>query len=105
MSPPLHSIAPPVRGDIVQFRSRCHIVESTKSAPYGTTIDLACLEDSAQGQLSFVLWEAELSPRIISEQAWALIGRKSLDSREYFLTRFASADGMNGRHVCNTFHA
>lgn len=84
----LHDTPPPKRGDIVHVRSRCHVVESTKSAPYGNTVDLACLEDSAQGELSSVLWEAELSPKIITEQAWESIGRKGFDSREFFSSFF-----------------
>ena len=48
-----------------------------------TTVELACLEDSAQGELSSVLWEAELSPKIITEQAWDSIGKKEGDSRKF----------------------
>ena len=43
----VHSIPAPCRGDIVHVRSRCHVVELTSTAPYGTTVELACLEDSA----------------------------------------------------------
>ena len=78
----------PARGDIVHVRSRSHIVESVEWAPYGTTVELACLEDSAQGELSTVLWEAELAPKIITEQAWDSIGRNGFDSREYFSSFF-----------------
>ncbi|MEZ5325942.1 MAG: DISARM system SNF2-like helicase DrmD [Verrucomicrobiales bacterium] len=88
MSHVLHSVPPPVRGDIVHVRSRCHVVESTTAANYGTTVELACLEDSAQGELSSVLWEAELAPRIITEQAWDSIGKKGFDTREYFSSFF-----------------
>lgn len=84
----MHQVPPPKRGDIVHVRSRCHVVEATKWAPYGTTVELACLEDSAQGELSSVLWEAELNPRIITEQAWDSIGRKGFDSREFFASFF-----------------
>jgi hypothetical protein len=83
-----HQIPPPSRGDNVHVRSRAHIVESVEWAPYSTTVELACLEDSAQGELSTILWEAELSPRIITEQAWDSIGRKGFDSREYFTSFF-----------------
>jgi ERCC4-related helicase len=88
MSTVLHTTPSPKRGDIVHVRSRCHVVEGTKWAPYGTTVELACLEDSAQGELSSVLWEAELSPKIITEQAWDSIGRKGFDSREFFASFF-----------------
>jgi SNF2 family DNA or RNA helicase len=88
MSILLHQISPPARGDIVHVRSRSHIVESVEWAPYGTTVELACLEDSAQGELSTILWEAELSPKIITEQAWDSIGRSGFDSREYFSSFF-----------------
>jgi SNF2 family DNA or RNA helicase len=88
MSTLLHQISPPSRGDIVHVRSRAHIVESVEWAPYGTTVELACLEDSAQGELSTILWEAELSPKIITEQAWDSIGRNGFDSREYFSSFF-----------------
>jgi hypothetical protein len=88
MSVVIHQVPPPVRGDIVHVRSRCHVVEGTQSAPYGTIVELACLEDSAQGELSSVLWEAELSPKIITEQAWDSIGKDGFDSREYFSAFF-----------------
>lgn len=88
MSVVLHNVPPPAPGDIVHVRSRCHVVESTTAANYGTTVDLACLEDSAQGELSTVLWEAELSPKVITEQAWDSIGKKGFDSREYFASFF-----------------
>ena len=84
----LHQTPPPARGDIVHVRSRSHIVESVEWAPYGTTVELACLEDSAQGELSTILWEAELAPKIITEQAWDSIGRNGFDSREYFSSFF-----------------
>lgn len=49
---------------------------------------MACLEDSAQGELSSVLWEAELDTQILTRQAWESIGQKygkrDFDSREYF---------------------
>lgn len=64
------------------------MVESTATAPYGTTVDLACLEDSSQGELSSVLWEAELDTQHLTSQAWESIGQKygtrDFDSREYF---------------------
>ncbi|MDF1738640.1 MAG: DISARM system SNF2-like helicase DrmD, partial [Verrucomicrobiales bacterium] len=88
MSVILHSIPAPNPGDIVHVRSRCHVVEAIEKAPYGTTVDLACLEDSAQGEISSVLWEAELDPKIITEQAWDSIGEKGFDSREYFSSFF-----------------
>lgn len=88
MSFVLHKIPPPKPGDIVHVRSRSHVVEATRSASYGTTVDLACLEDSAQGELSSVLWEAELSPKVVTEQAWESIGKKGFDSREYFSSFF-----------------
>ncbi len=78
----------PQPGDIVRVRSRIHVVESLEQAPYGTTVDLACLEDSAQGELSSVLWEAELDTQILTQQAWESIGQKygcrDFDSREFF---------------------
>jgi len=88
MSFVLHKIPPPKPGDIVHVRSRSHVVEATRSASYGTTVDLACLEDSAQGELSSVLWEAELAPKVVTEQAWDSIGKKGFDTREYFSSFF-----------------
>ncbi|MCW1924261.1 DISARM system SNF2-like helicase DrmD [Luteolibacter arcticus] len=78
----------PLIGDVVRVRSRVHVVEFSEWAPYGTTVDLACLDDSAQGELLSVLWEAELDTRILTRQAWESIGQKygarDFDSREYF---------------------
>jgi ERCC4-related helicase len=78
----------PSTGDIVRARSRVHVVESAQWAPYGTTVELACLEDASQGELTSVLWEAELDARILTSQAWESIGLKhgsrDFDSREFF---------------------
>ncbi len=78
----------PSPGDIVRVRSRVHVVESAQWAPYGTTVELACLEDASQGDLTSVLWEAELDTRILTSKAWESIGLKygnrEFDSREFF---------------------
>lgn len=78
----------PETGDIVRVRTRHYVVEGLSKDPYGTVVDLACLDDDAQGDRLQAIWELELDTDIITKQAWDSIGAKGFDEREQFAAFF-----------------
>lgn len=78
----------PSTGDIVQVRTRHYVVESASSDTHGTVLDLACMDDDAQGSELQVVWELEQDGRIVTKQAWESIGSKGFDSPEFFSSFF-----------------
>src|SRR5215211_5771691 len=52
------------------------------SEPDLTTLKLSCIADDAQGEQIEVIWDAEISPRILDEDPWASLGRGAPDSPE-----------------------
>ena len=61
----------PERGDIVDVRQRQHLVSAVHTGSEGemTRVELATLDDDAQGRKVEVLWELELGARILSPDA------------------------------------
>lgn len=47
-------------------------------------VDLACIDDDAQGQPLSVLWDVEPDARILNEDAWAAVGSKGFDEPDVF---------------------
>lgn len=78
----------PQTGDIVRLRTRHYVAEKVSKDPYGTVVDLACLDDDAQGEQIQAIWELELDTEIVTKQAWESIGKKGFDSQEYFAAFF-----------------
>lgn len=79
------SSALPSQGQIVRVRSRTWLVEEVDAFPgFGSTVNLACLDDDAQGDLLSVDWGLELDARVVSEEAWRGIGKKGFDSPRMF---------------------
>jgi superfamily II DNA or RNA helicase len=78
----------PNPGDIVHLRTRHYVVEGASSGPHGTVVDLACMDDDAQGSRLSAIWELELDGEIITRQAWESIGSKGFDPRESFAAFF-----------------
>lgn len=75
----------PNQGHIVRVRTRTWLVESVDPNPgYGSTVQLSCLDDDAQGDQLTVAWELELDRQILSEEAWKNIGRKGFDPPRQF---------------------
>jgi hypothetical protein len=50
------------------------------STPELTTVCLSCIADDAQGEQIEVHWDAEISPRVLSEDTWSTVGRGSPDT-------------------------
>ena len=74
----------PSTGDIVHLRTRHHVVENVSPGPHGTVVDLACMDDDAQGSSLSAIWELELDGKVVTRQAWESIGSKGFDPRESF---------------------
>ncbi len=78
----------PKTGDLVHVRSRHYVVEDASSEAHGTVVDMACLDDDAQGDFLRVIWELELDGRVITAEAWEGIGTKGFDDQEQFAAFF-----------------
>ena len=82
MSPPVPEI-----GQIVRVRQRLYLVEGLVARPRpqdSTVVELACIEDDAQGQGLDVLWEKELDAAILTGEEWARLAQRGFDPPEYF---------------------
>ncbi len=85
----MHAPPLPQPGQIVRVRTRTWLVESVEDDPgYGSTVQLACLDDDAQGDPLAVNWDLELDRAILSEEAWRSIGRKGFDPPRQFAAFF-----------------
>ncbi len=71
----------PQVGQVVRVRARAYLVEAIEEqAGVGSLVQLACLDDDAQGQQLEVIWEIELDGQIPEGEAWHSIGKKGFDS-------------------------
>jgi ERCC4-related helicase len=79
-APPL-----PAPGQLVRVRSRTWLVDAVEADPgRGSTVDLSCLDDDAQGDQLSVNWDLELDRRILSDEAWKDIGKNGFDPPRQF---------------------
>ena len=75
----MHTKTNPEAGQIVKVRTRTWLVDGVEAeAPSSFTVDLACLDDDAQGEKLSVAWELELDGSIVSTEAWKDIGKKGV---------------------------
>ncbi len=65
--PPLTPRALPERGSFVRVRQRRWLVEQCDPFDTLTSLELACVEDDAQGERLSVIWEAEPDARIVHD--------------------------------------
>ena len=79
--------ATPGVGQIVAVRQRLYLVEQCV-APVNpgdsTLVQMACVDDDAQGQSLAVLWERELDGQVLSGEAWDSIAARGFDAPERF---------------------
>jgi superfamily II DNA or RNA helicase len=82
----LSATSVPGRGEAVRVRSRTYLVEGVDADPdaAGTLVELACLDDDAQGQHLEVVWELELGTEILNREAWQSIGKRGFDDPRQF---------------------
>ena len=78
---------PPQTGAIVRVRQRQYVVEGVVepvSAGDSTLVQLACLDDDAQGQALEVLWELEGDREVCSGEAWREVAARGFDPPDRF---------------------
>jgi SNF2 family DNA or RNA helicase len=74
----------PSTGQIVRVRTRHWLVGAVEPSAHGTLVQVACVDDDAQGEELQVVWEVELDAVILDSEAWEKIGRRDFDRPEYF---------------------
>lgn len=75
----------PAPGEVVRVRMRTYLIEEVVPEPgSGTLVRMACLDDDAQGQPLEVIWEIELDPVILDQEAWQSIGKRGFDPPRHF---------------------
>jgi SNF2 family DNA or RNA helicase len=71
------------QGAFVEVRGRPWLVEAVDDTePDLTTLRLSCIADDAQGEQIEVIWDAEIAPRVLEDDAWARVGRGAPDTPE-----------------------
>jgi hypothetical protein len=75
----------PSVGDAVRVRTRTYLVEAVDT-DHGCSpiVQLACLDDDAQGETLEVVWDLELGTEILDAESWKLIGEKGFDQPRLF---------------------
>jgi SNF2 family DNA or RNA helicase len=70
-------------GSFVEVRGRPWLVESVDDTQRDlTTLKLSCIADDAQGEQIEVIWDAEIAPQVLADDAWNRVGRGAPDSPE-----------------------
>jgi superfamily II DNA or RNA helicase len=74
----------PSPGEVARVRTRTYLVQSVTPSPNGTHVQMACLDDDAQGHPLDIVWELELDTEILNEEAWKSIGNRGFDPPRQF---------------------
>ena len=77
----------PSPGQIVRVRQRTYLVEQVHRPAHetdATLVQLACVDDDAQGQPLQVLWDHELDREVLSGEAWESIATRGFDAPKLF---------------------
>lgn len=77
----------PEPGQIARVRQRTYLVEQTVApitSADSTLVRLSCVDDDAQGQPLEVLWERELDPEVLTDEAWESIAQRGFDQPRLF---------------------
>lgn len=75
----------PQPGQIVRVRSRKYLVEQLGSDLHGRVlVQLACVEDDAQGEPLEVIWSTEIDAQIMDESGWKTVGVRGFDAAHHF---------------------
>jgi superfamily II DNA/RNA helicase len=76
-------------GALVRVRQRTYLVERVRTAPeLAPVVDLACVDDDAQGQRLSVIWPAEIDAKIIPPGRSALRDNTKPDDPKIFAAYF-----------------
>lgn len=71
-------------GDFVALRGRRWLVQDVAKHREHRRVKLSCIEDDAQGERLEVIWEAEIAPRRLDDDAWSSLGVDGTDDGDVF---------------------
>lgn len=71
-------------GDFVALRGRRWLVQDVARHRDHRRVKLSCIEDDAQGERLEVVWEAEIAPRRLDDDAWSALGVDGTDDGDVF---------------------
>ncbi|TWB25636.1 DISARM system SNF2-like helicase DrmD [Nitrospirillum bahiense] len=72
-------------GDFVRLRGRRWLVEGERDLGEGlTTLNLACVDDDAQGERADIVWSAELDAERLGDEGWEALARTGTDDPAVF---------------------
>ncbi len=77
----------PHPGDVVRVRTRTYVCEDViPRTPLSSQswVQLACLDDDAQGEPLEVVWELEFDTEIIGRGVWQSLGQRGFDAPRWF---------------------
>ena len=75
----------PIRGELVQLRSRRWLVEDVRYKDDDRAlVALACADDDAQGEELEVFWDYEIDRRILTDAGWADLASRGFDDPRQF---------------------
>jgi len=75
----------PIRGELVQLRSRRWLVEHVRyMGDDRAIVALACADDDAQGEELEVFWDYEIDRRILMDEGWADLASRGFDGPRQF---------------------
>ena len=77
--------ATPQQGDFVRVRTRRWLVENEQAGGDGlVSLQLACVDDDAQGEVIDVLWDEELDGAILEAEGWDNVAKVGTDDPAVF---------------------
>jgi hypothetical protein len=62
-------------GDFVSLRGRKSLVEATGDDQGFGAVRQSCVSDDAQGEQLEILWNTAISPEVLVEDGWTVVGR------------------------------
>jgi hypothetical protein len=75
----------PAVGDFVRVRTRRWLVEGEVPGIAGLAgVRLACVDDDAQGEVTEIVWDAELDAAILHDEGWAGAAQRGTDDPTVF---------------------
>ncbi|MGG5886125.1 DISARM system SNF2-like helicase DrmD [Falsiroseomonas sp. HC035] len=79
----MHNV--PQVGDFVRVRTRRWLVEGERSGGQNpASLNLACVEDDAQGEAAEIIWDAELDAEVLGDEGWDALSRSGTDDPSVF---------------------
>jgi hypothetical protein len=72
-------------GDFVRARGRRWLVEGERDLGGGlSALQVACVDDDAQGETTEIVWQAELDAELLGDEGWATLARRGTDDPAVF---------------------